>query len=51
MNWIIPSAAWRDEVMLVRELYNLTFPDAWALLKQYGSAEAVFENYNQEATS
>lgn len=45
MKWIIPSSHWRDEMLIVRELYNLNFPDAWALLQQYGSAEAVFENY------
>ncbi len=50
MRWVVPSEAWRDEVMLIRELYNLTFPDAWALLQKYGTAEAVFENYKCDAS-
>lgn len=45
MTRIIPSAAWRDEILLIRELYNLTMRQAKALLDQYGSAEAAFENY------
>lgn len=45
MSWIIPSAAWRDEILLIRELYNLNMPQAKALLDQYGSAEVVFETY------
>lgn len=50
MSWIIPSAAWRDEILLIRELYNLTMPQAKALLDEYGSAEEVFENYKQCAS-
>lgn len=48
MSWIIPSAAWRDEILLIRDLYNMTMPQAKALLDQYGSAEAVFETYQPQ---
>ncbi len=37
--------------MLLRDLFNLNFPDAWALLQKYGSAEAAFENHKCEPSS
>lgn len=48
MRWVVPSAEWRDEVLLIRDIYGVTFPEAWKLLKQYGTAEAVLENYNAD---
>lgn len=43
MTWIIPSQAWKDEVMVLRELFNLTFPQAKDVLDYFGTAEAAFE--------
>lgn len=45
MSWIIPSPEWTAEILLIRELFDMNIPQAKALLEQYGSAEAAFENY------
>ena len=42
-RWVIPSAEWRDEILILRELYNISVIQAQALLNKYGTAEAAFE--------
>lgn len=46
MSWKIPSPEWRDEILLIRELFGVNIPEARAILQKYGSAEAAVENHN-----
>lgn len=43
--WIIPSEAWRTEVLLIRETLGVNMRIACDLLKQYNSADAAFDAY------
>ena len=38
-KWKIATPEWRDEVLLIREIFDCNMPDAVALLNKYGSAE------------
>lgn len=41
--WVVPSSAWRAEILLLREVFDLNMHEAVVMLKKYGTAEAAFE--------
>ncbi|WAX21466.1 hypothetical protein [Stenotrophomonas phage RAS14] len=44
MKWIIPSAPWAAEMRLIMESLGVCMNDAFKLLNQHGTAEAVFDH-------
>jgi hypothetical protein len=44
MKWIIPSAPWAAEMRLIMESLGICMNDAFKLLNEHGTAEAVFDH-------
>lgn len=38
-----PSPAWREQLGLLRDLFDLTYPQAADLLDHFGDADSAFE--------
>lgn len=44
MKWIVPSEPWAKEMRLIMDCLGVCMNDAFKLLNQHGTAEAVFDH-------